>query len=207
MTKTVRKNLTFWIGVLLLGTVLAACGGGVSQPQVTPTPIEPTEVAITPYPGAGGGVYPYPSPHPSDSIVYPPVGKDLPVYPAPLQPYPQPQQPYPAPWQPQVADQNLQRGEAFVEGMDILVMESFPRGYTLNLSGTLPTPCHQLRVEVAAPDSQNRIQVSVYSVVDPNVICVQMLAPFEQGIPLQGLPDGKYTVLVNGKEAGNIELP
>jgi hypothetical protein len=108
-----------------------------------------------------------------------------------VQPYPGPQQPYPAPWQPQAADQSLKRGEAFVEGMDILVMESFPPQYTLSLQGTLPTPCHQLRVEVAPPDSRNQIQVSVYSVVDPNAICTQVLAPFEASVPLQGMPTGK----------------
>jgi hypothetical protein len=91
--------------------------------------------------------------------------------------------------------------------MDILVAESMPPQYTLNLKGTLPTPCHQLRVEVGQPDSQMRIPVSVYSVVDPSAICTQVLAPFEAAVPLQGLATGKYTVVVNGKEAGSIDVP
>jgi inhibitor of cysteine peptidase len=122
-------------------------------------------------------------------------------------PNPAPQQPYPAPWQPQAADRSLQHGEAFIEEMDILVMESFPPQYTLTLQGTLPTPCHQLRVELAPPDSQNVIQVSAYSVVDPNAICAQVLAPFEASVPLQGQPSGTYTVVVNEDEAGSIEVP
>ena len=91
--------------------------------------------------------------------------------------------------------------------MDILVMESFPPQYMLTLQGTLPTPCHQLRVEVAPPDDQNTIQVSAYSVVDPNAICTQVLSPFQASVPLQGQPSGTYTVLVNGEEAGSIEVP
>jgi inhibitor of cysteine peptidase len=116
-------------------------------------------------------------------------------------------EPYPAPWQPQTSDQGLQAGQAFVDSADILVMESFPPQFSLHIQGALPTPCHQLRVEVAAPDSQNLIQVSVYSVVDPAVICTQVLAPFDVTVPLQGYSTGTYTVIVNGKEAGNIEVP
>ena len=196
-----KKNTTMLIGGLLLAAVLVACTG-VGQPVATEPPVEPTILpkpvsTPIPYPEPGGS-----NPYPSDLLPYPPADQTV-VSP----PYPDPMQPYPAPWQPQPADQSLQRGEAFVDGMDILVMESFPPQYMLNIQGALPTPCHQLRVEVAPPDSQMRILVSVYSVVDPNAICAQVLAPFDVTVPLQGQPTGNYTVVVNGKEAGSIEVP
>lgn len=115
--------------------------------------------------------------------------------------------PSPAPWQPSAQDKSLSQGEAFVTSTDILVMESFPPQYTLTIKGNLPTPCHQLRVEVGEPDAQNQIPVKVYSVVDPNLMCIQVLEPFEENIPLGSLPSGQYTVIVNGQQAGQIEAP
>jgi hypothetical protein len=197
-----KKNLTRWVIWLILLGMMAACAGGGSQPPATGAPPEPTSAPATTYPYPGGY-----NPYPPAIDPYPPAGQNVAPYPYPLQPYPAPLLPYPAPWQPQAADQSLQRGEAFVEGMDILVMESFPPQFALSLRGTLPTPCHQLRVEMAPPDGDNRIQVSVYSVVDPNMICAQVLAPFEASVPIQGLPSGQYTVVVNGEQAGSIEVP
>jgi hypothetical protein len=193
-----RKNLLI---SLLLAAVLAACAGA-GQPVDTETPVEPTilpkpDSTTIPYPEPGGS-----NPYPSALTPYPPADQSVvsPAYPGPLQPYP-------APWQPQTADQGLQRGEAFVNGVDLLVAESFPPQYRLHLQGALPTPCHQLRVEVSPPDSQMNIQVSVYSVVDPSAICAQVLAPFDVMVPLQGLSTGKYSVMVNGQEAGSIDVP
>ena len=203
------KVTVLLIAGLLLMLNLTACSNGVYRPSptFTETPYFPVGTPGFPYPGPAEPP-PYPSPG-QGSLSNP--GPEQPTYPGPQQPYPAPQQPYPAPWQPQDADQSLQRDSAFVEEMDILVMESFPPQYTLKLQGTLPTPCHQARIEVAPPDSQNRILVSVYSVVDPTAICAQVLAPFEASVPLQGLPSGKYTVVVKDavieKEAGSIEVP
>ena len=117
------------------------------------------------------------------------------------------EQPSAAPWQPSAEDKNLSQSEAFVSSAEILTLESFPPQYTLTIKGNLPTPCHQLRVEVSEPDAQNQIQVQVYSVVDPNKMCIQVLEPFEENIPLGSLPTGQYTVTVNGEQAGQIEAP
>jgi hypothetical protein len=204
--KPMKKNLVLIISGLLVAIVIVACAGGASQPTATLPPAEPTgpptSVPATTYPQPGGNL-----PYPTVLSPYPPGGQIISPYPEPLQPYPGPLQPYPAPWQPQAADQSLQRGEVFIEEMDILVMESFPPQYMLTLQGTLPTPCHQLRVEVALPNDQDTIQISAYSVVDPNAICTQVLSPFQASVPLQGQPSGKYTVVVNDKEAGSIEVP
>jgi hypothetical protein len=116
-------------------------------------------------------------------------------------------QPSPAPYQPVPGDKSLSRGEAFVDSAGIMTLESFPPQYLLTLRGNLPTPCHQLRVEVGQPDAENQIRVEVYSVVDPNAICIQVLEPFEENIPLGSLPAGTYTVSVNGELAGQIEAP
>jgi hypothetical protein len=112
--------------------------------------------------------------------------------------------PSPQPWMPQPGDEDLDRGNAFVEASGLLILESFPVQIMLNLSGSLPTPCHQLRVVVAAPDAQNQIAVDVFSLSDPEQICTQNLAPFEANVPLGSFPSGDYTVLVNGEQIGEF---
>ena len=101
----------------------------------------------------------------------------------------------------------MTRGEVFIDEMQILTMESFPPQFLLQISGSLPTPCHHLRADMSEPDAQNRIMVEVYSLTDPDTACIQVLEPFQQGINLGSLPQGSYTVLVNGEQVAEIEAP
>jgi len=107
-------------------------------------------------------------------------------------------------WDPQPEDKFLERGNVFINARDLLIMESFPPQYALSLEGDLPTPCNLLRVIVAEPDAQGQIAVEAYSVVDPNVACIQMLSPFSVSIPLGSFETGQYTVLLNGEKVGQI---
>ncbi|HJW91227.1 MAG TPA: hypothetical protein VJ436_11360 [Anaerolineales bacterium] len=113
-------------------------------------------------------------------------------------------QPTTAPWEPAAGDEDMSRGEVFVDTQDILVLESFPPQFVLALAGSLPTPCNQLRVRVSDPDAQNRILVEVYSLVDPGQACIQVLEPFEANVPLGSFASGEFTVLINGQEIGQI---
>jgi len=99
---------------------------------------------------------------------------------------------------------NMSRGEAFIESHELIIMESYPLQIRLMVSGNLPTPCHQLQVKVEEPDEQGRIYVELYSLVDPEVICIQVLEPFENEIPLGPYPNGSYTVLLNGEQVGEF---
>lgn len=141
--------------------------------------------------------------HPPTTPTATPAAPDQPVAATPGGP----QAPaLPPPYQPQPGDAALTRGQAFIDEQTLLVLESFPPQIRLALTGTLPTPCHQLRVAVAAPDAQNRIQVDVYSVVDPGEICTQVLEPFQVSLPLEQYPAGTYSVWVNGQAAGEFTL-
>ena len=168
------------IGILFISFILAACAGAASQ-ATQPWP-SPTTPADTPLPAG--------SPSPDDTAVSPP-------YPA------GDESPLPA-WYPAPGDENLKRGEAFIDSADILTLESFPLQFMLHLEGSLPTPCHQLRVEVGEPDAQNRIDVEVYSVSDPDEVCIQVLQSFEENIPLGSFPSGTYAVYVNGEKVGEF---
>lgn len=106
---------------------------------------------------------------------------------------------------PKPEDAFLTRGEAYIDSSDLLTMESYPLQFMLNLKGSTPTPCHQLRVLVNPPDAENKILVEVYSVSDPSAICVQVLSPFEVNIPLGSFATGKYVLLVNGNQVAEFD--
>jgi hypothetical protein len=109
------------------------------------------------------------------------------------------------PYAPVNGDEGLQRGEVDIDSQEILILESFPPQFRLHVTGALPTPCHQLRAVVHEPNDQNQIHVEIYSVVNPNTVCIQVLEPFEASIPLgSNLEGGSYTVFVNGELVGEI---
>ena len=106
---------------------------------------------------------------------------------------------------PQPEDVNLSRGEIFMEENGLLIRESYPPQIALGISGNLPTPCHQLRAMISEPDGENRINVEVYSVVDPNMMCTQVLKPFMENIELGTFPSGHYSVYINDELAGEFD--
>lgn len=111
----------------------------------------------------------------------------------------------PAPWEPTAGDKNLVRGEVFLDKIEIVALESDIPRFVLRISGALPTPCHNIRVIVSEADDNNNIQVEVYSLSDPNEICIQVLEPFEIIVPLGVYTSGEYQVVVNEKGIGEIK--
>ena len=97
------------------------------------------------------------------------------------------------------------RGNIFIEESGLVIRESYPPQISLNLNGNLPTPCHQFRADVSKPDTENKINVDVYTVVNPDVMCVQVLKEFTESINLGTYPSGHYTVLVNGQSVGEFD--
>jgi hypothetical protein len=112
-----------------------------------------------------------------------------------------------APLGPLPLEGNMERGNVFIDDVGILTLESFPLQFNLEVVGNLPTPCHQLRYLVNEPDAQNNIVVEVFSTVNPETMCIQVLQPFSETISLGSFPNGTYTILVNGQLAGQITTP
>jgi hypothetical protein len=113
----------------------------------------------------------------------------------------------PEEWAPQAGDEDLIRGEVEIEMVDILTLESFPPQYMLHVEGWQGNPCQELRVVVSEPDDQNQIDVEIYTVMEPDVICIQVLESLDVNIPLGSFESGEYTVVVNGEEAATISAP
>jgi hypothetical protein len=107
----------------------------------------------------------------------------------------------PAPWDPVPGDSEMQRVEIEQVSVEIISLESDPPQFALRIEGALPTPCHLLRVEVSSSEDQASKKVEIYSVVDPVQMCIQILEPFSEEIPLG---DSQYQVIVNNKVVKEI---
>ncbi len=101
---------------------------------------------------------------------------------------------------PSPADSKLRRDTANLESTELLTLESYPLQFTLVLNGNLPTPCNHLRIAASPPNAQNKIEVDVYSVIDPNTMCTEVIQPFEVNFPLGSFPTGHYTLWINGQQ-------
>ncbi len=106
---------------------------------------------------------------------------------------------------PRPSDSSLTRAEAILDSSSLSTLESSPLQFILTLKGSLPTPCHQLRVAVGQPDANQKINVDVYSVAKPDEICAQMVKPFEVNVPLGSFPMGHYILFVNGDQVAEFD--
>jgi inhibitor of cysteine peptidase len=89
-------------------------------------------------------------------------------------------------------------GLAPVEEIDIAILESFPVQVHVIASGNLPDPCTEIS-EINREREGNTFFITIKTYHSPG-FCIQVIAPFEEIIPLEvyGLPAGTYTVDVNG---------
>ncbi len=109
------------------------------------------------------------------------------------------------PYAPQPGDSTLLRAEVYLDSTEVRKLNSDPTLFTLILVGNLPSPCHQLRAFVSALDEKNQIMVDVYSVVNPDEVCIAMLQPFNASIILGKFSGGQYTVWVNRQQVGEFD--
>lgn len=162
---------------LLLTVFLSACGSKTETTIPLAPPVPTQEEQAYPAPG---------------SIPTQPAFNILSFYPAPGD-VPQ--------FMPQLSDESMVRGEVTFDAeiSSLVITESAPVQVGVLLSGFLPTPCHQLRAIISEPDDQKRIHIELYSVVDENEVCTQVIVPFEVRFNLGSFSPGKYQILVNGE--------
>jgi inhibitor of cysteine peptidase len=98
-------------------------------------------------------------------------------------------------------DQAVTTGKAPVQTIEILIMESFPVQAAVLARGELPDACTEIdQVDQRVDPEGQTLWVEITTVRPTDLVCIQVLAPFEERIPLDvvGLPAGTYTVDVNG---------
>ena len=92
-------------------------------------------------------------------------------------------------------DSQPTRGQAVVDSIDVLIMESFPVQVSVTALGNLPDGCTQID-EVISQRTDNAFRVAITTLRQPSAACTQALVPFEESVPLDvaGLPAGTYEV-------------
>jgi hypothetical protein len=99
-----------------------------------------------------------------------------------------------------------EKGPAFISFSELLLLRNSSTPVGLHIKGDLPTPCNRFWAEVAEPDAQKNIQVTVYSIVTTQAMCARVLQPFDETVPIdmRNRFDGTYSVYLNGEAVGQI---
>lgn len=98
-------------------------------------------------------------------------------------------------------DQPVIRGEASVESIEILILESFPVQVRVRVRGNLPDGCTKIdRISRGSNLEDYTLWVEITTIRPRDRACTEALVSFEEIVPLDvyGLPAGTYTVDVNG---------
>lgn len=97
-------------------------------------------------------------------------------------------------------------GNATVESIEIMVLESFPIQIKVNAIGYLPDGCTRID-EITKEKKDSTFFVNIKTVRPADMFCTEAIVPFQEVIPLDvyGLKAGIYTVNVNGVN-GTFEL-
>jgi hypothetical protein len=82
-----------------------------------------------------------------------------------------------------------------------------PPVYVVKITGTIPSACHQLKVDIAKPNEKKVIVIKLTSFLDPGKMCDPGKQPFDISLKLDQLPDGQYNVVVNDINTGSFQYP
>lgn len=197
-----QRIIPFLVSTLLL----AACASGTTTtPGVTENPTVPPTQSSSPTqtsaPTLSSASTSYPAP---SSVATVPASS---AYPAPGQSNSGSAGIPLSGYEPQAGDDSLKRGEATVDmtNSQLIVTATEPAQAKVVLNGTMPDPCHSLRVVVTPPDTTNTINIDAYSLFDPNTACVTKIETFSATIPLGSYTSGDYNVNVNGGKLGMFQ--
>lgn len=84
-----------------------------------------------------------------------------------------------------------------IDSAQVVELDGSRSGYGLRITGTMPTPCHELRVEFSDPDEKNQIDVLVYAVSDPGQVCIQVLESFDVTIAIELYDPDSDSLVIN----------
>ncbi|MBL8080277.1 MAG: hypothetical protein JNM55_20070 [Anaerolineales bacterium] len=111
------------------------------------------------------------------------------------------------PYAPRPGDEDMQRDQVIIDSSSMSLAKSMPPQILLQFAYFPPTTCHELRVEVSGPDAQNQINVTAYSVVKKDQVCILMalVTPLDASLNLGSFPSGHYSLSLNGAVVGEFD--
>jgi hypothetical protein len=109
------------------------------------------------------------------------------------------------PYAPQLEDVKLIRAGIILTSINLSERTDLnPARIGINLLGSMPSTCNQLRLQVNPPDKEYRIYVEAYSLIDPKKKCENVFQQFETNIMLGVYAPGRYTIWVNDVFIGDF---
>lgn len=96
-------------------------------------------------------------------------------------------------------------GPAFVNDVDVTLLGKGRARFTV--AGAVPTPCHQLILEVGSPGADKVIGLDAWSEIPADAVCIQVLQPFVATRDVSGLRAGAYSVHNGGREFMTFAVP
>lgn len=114
----------------------------------------------------------------------------------------------PETYQPNSGDYGMTVDKVFLDSVSVENSLGVPSGVLAILKGSLPTPCHELRVIVVPSNQPDLTVLKAYSLFKPGQVCIQTVQPFEVAIPLtrSGGP-GEHRLIVNDREYLSFTWP
>ena len=110
-------------------------------------------------------------------------------------------------YQPKPDDEDLAREAIFIDAAELILLKASDDVIMVQITGSLPTPCNQLRLKVHPPDGNNRIVLEAYSLVEPGMICAQVLAPLHEKVKIDLPPGGASTSWLDDHKLGEVTVP
>ena len=109
------------------------------------------------------------------------------------------------PYAPKPNDKNLQRANVVMTTINLI--ERFdldPSQVEVDLQGSMPSTCNELRVNIDLPNDNYQILMEVYSVILPLAKCENVFQQFNTSVLLGIYSPGRYTVWVNQGKVGDF---
>lgn len=109
------------------------------------------------------------------------------------------------PYTPRDEDLNKRQAGAILTSLNLSERSDLnPIRTELNILGSMPSVCNELRIKIDPPDGDYRIFMEIYSLVDPKSNCENVFQQFKATILLGLYSQGQYTVWVNDTYIGDF---
>lgn len=104
------------------------------------------------------------------------------------------------PSRPAPAGDDVIKGFATIEALDVLILETYPVQVRVLARGYLQDACTEVDQVLVEGPTNSRFKITITTARPADAVCAQMLKTFQRSVPLDtaGLPLGEYTVEVNG---------
>ena len=109
------------------------------------------------------------------------------------------------PYAPKPEDASMIQAGVILTSLDLSeIADLTPLRTRLTILGSMPSVCNELRIKVNPPDNTYRIDIEIYSIVNPNLNCENVFQQFETSILLGEYSAGQYSIWVNNEFVGDI---